>query len=251
MLVRVVLAFVSCPTRVSLFRQITILDNVLLCKAIHPDKSCKGNSLTSAAFLFRQIQSSILSVDPQASEHPADWRIVVEEYLKMFGSTSFRTQGLFYLAEINGIIQFKCWEMFGSPPTTLHPSTARSLLSVKSAGDRQETKKVVLQYVQNNTKGMIHWPEKKRGSGLSDDCFDMADAYILARASYVQNLIDEVNRKLVADKDHWAQSPFFCEYLKANLVHFIRKYGTAMEYRSFETIPKELADVELFEFANF
>ena len=179
-------------------------------------------------------------MDPQASEHPADWRIVVEEYLKMFGSTSFRTQGLFYLAEINGIIQFKCWEMFGSPPTTLHPSTARSL-----------TKKVVLQYVQNNTKGMIHWPEKKRGSGLSDDCFDMADAYILARASYVQNLIDEVNRKLVADKDHWAQSPFFCEYLKANLVHFIRKYGTAMEYRSFETIPKELADVELFEFANF
>ena len=169
----------------------------------------------------------------------------MEEYLKMFGSTSFRTQGLFYLAEINGIIQFKCWEMFGSPPITLHPSTARSLLAVKSAGDRQETKKAVLQFVQSQTQDMIQWPQKKRGSGLSDDCFDMADAYILARASVVQDVIDEVNRKLIADKTHWMQSPFFCEYVKANLAHFIRKYAAAEEYRSFETIPKELAAVKV------
>ena len=168
----------------------------------------------------------------------------------MFGSTSFRTQGLFYLAEINGIVQFKCWEMFGSPPITLHPSTARSLLSIKSTGDRQETKRIVLQYVQYKTENMIQWPEKKRGSGLSDECFDMADAYILARASYVQNMIDEVNLKLVADKDNWRQSPFFCEYMKANLVHFIRKYATAEEYRSFETIPKELATVSLWILCN-
>ena len=59
---------------------------------------------------------------------PTDWDIVIEKYLQMFGASTFRTQSLFYLAEINGIIQYKCWEEMHTFPRTFHPSTARYYL---------------------------------------------------------------------------------------------------------------------------
>ena len=176
-------------------------------------------------------------------ECTSQWNIVIEEYLKMFGTSSFRTQGLFLLAEINGIIQFKCWEMFGSPPLIIHPSTARSLLSVESTGNRHDTKNEVLKFAQREAQNSIQWPEKKRGSGLSDDCYDMADAYVVARAGIIQHTTQAILRLQNVQADRWMLSPFVCEFVKANIAHFVRKYIDDDRFRTLESIPQDVIQV--------
>ena len=99
------------------------VEHVIAYKAIHPDASCKGNSILSASQIYQSIQSTMKSIDGKIQLE--NWNIVIEKYLQMFGTASFRTQSLFYLAEINGIIQYKCWEDIHSMPMTIHPSTAR------------------------------------------------------------------------------------------------------------------------------
>lgn len=114
-----------------LFFQFLFVDNVLTYDAIHPPSECKSNSILSASFIFDAIQHRMKHVDPELTM--SEWNIVIEKYLQMFGTSSFRTQSLFYLAEINGIIQYKCWETMKSFPLTIHPSTARffSSFSIK------------------------------------------------------------------------------------------------------------------------
>ena len=99
------------------------VEHVIAYKAIHPDASCKGNSILSASQIYQSIQSTMKSIDGKIQ--PENWNIIIEKYLQMFGTASFRTQSLFYLAEINSIIQYKCWEDIHSMPMTIHPSTAR------------------------------------------------------------------------------------------------------------------------------
>ena len=108
---------------VLLFYSFDFVERVIVSRAIHPPSECKGNSLLSAASIFKTIKTEMSRIDTQLDPH--DWNIVIEKYLQMFGAATFRTQSLFYLAEINGIIQYKCWEDFNILPQTFHPSTAR------------------------------------------------------------------------------------------------------------------------------
>ena len=102
----------------------TVVD-VLRCKAIRPGTQCKGSSILSSSYIFSHFLSDVRELDPEFQNHPSQWHVAIEKYLQMFNAASFRTQGLFYLAEINGVIQYKCWESFQAPPLLLHPSTAR------------------------------------------------------------------------------------------------------------------------------
>lgn len=108
--------------------------DVLCCKAIRPTAACKGSSILSSSYIFSHFLSNIREVDPAFQNNPSQWHIAIEKYLQMFNATTFRTQGLFYLAEINGVIQYKCWESFHVPPLLLHPSTARYTSSVSNIG---------------------------------------------------------------------------------------------------------------------
>lgn len=103
--------------------------DVLCCKAIRPDSHCKSNSILSSSFIYSHFLSEVGAVDAAYAANPSQWVVSIEKYLQMFNAASFRTQGLFYLAEINGVIQYKCWETFRSPPLLFHPSTARCILS--------------------------------------------------------------------------------------------------------------------------
>ena len=98
---------------------VSSLVDVLCCKAIRPTAQCKGSSI------FSHFLSEVRKHDPAFQSNPSRWHVTIEKYLQMFNATSFRTQGLFYLAEINGVMQYKCWESFQAPPLLLHPSTAR------------------------------------------------------------------------------------------------------------------------------
>ena len=164
----------------------------------------------------------------------------------MFGASSFRTQGLFYLAEINGIIQYKLWESTGVIPTSVHPSSARSTLSIKSAGSRDATKEAVLSYVQRVAGSSIDWPRKKRAAGLADECFDMADAFVLARYGFIQ---DKAKSLLAFSgvsgdgKQSLSNSTLFADYVKVQIAHHIRKYCEDATAQSLETLTSDFLDV--------
>ena len=104
---------------------VSSLVDVLCCKAIRPTAQCKGSSILSSSYIFSHFLSEVRKHDPAFQSNPSRWHVTIEKYLQMFNATSFRTQGLFYLAGINGVMQYKCWESFQAPPLLLHPSTAR------------------------------------------------------------------------------------------------------------------------------
>ena len=196
----------------------------------------------SASVISHSIDQVMHSID----NDPQHWNVTVEKYLQMFGASSFRTQGLFYLAEINGIVQYKLWESTSVVPTSVHPSSARSLLSIKSAGSREATKEAVLSYVQKVTGSSIEWPRKKRTGGLADECFDMADAYVLARYGFIQDKA----KSLLAfsgisgdEKQSLLNSALFADYVKVQIAHHIRKYCEDETTQSLETLTSEFINV--------
>lgn len=219
-----------------------LVGNIVACHAIKPDSSCKGNSILSAAAIVRSIRETVASID----DNPTHWNITVEKYLQMFGASSFRTQGLFYLAEINGIVQYKLWENTGVAPASVHPSTARSTLSIKSAGNRDDTKDVVLAYAQKAVGSSIHWPRKKRSDGLADECFDMADAFVLARYGLIQDKVRSllalasISPDLQSSIQH---STLFADFVKVHFAHHLRKYSQDDQTISLASLSPEFLEV--------
>ena len=212
---------------------------VLACKAMKPDHSCKGNSILSASTILQSIQSTIDQIDPDSNQ----WNVVIEKYLQMFGSNTFRTQSLFYLAEINGIIQFRIWERLGRQPICVHPSTARSVLSLKSAGNREDTKEAVFAYVREKVGDQIQWPQKKRSSGFADECYDMADAFVLAQFGRIQDRVQSLRSFAGITNDvseTLLQSPLFLSFFKTNLAHHLRKYYLDDSMLSLKGVPEEM-----------
>lgn len=175
-----------------------------------------------------------------------NWNIVEEKYLQNFGNSNFRTQGLFYLAEINGILQYKLWELTGTAPLCVHPSTARSLLSLKPTENRADTKAEVLRYVQQVTGTEISWPKKRRNEGFAEECYDMADAYVLARYALVrdhakQMLLDaEISDDL---RKSLHESSLFLDFVKIHIAHFAQKYCVDAKMDHLDTIPLPLLEV--------
>lgn len=121
----------------------------------------------------------------------------------------------------------------------------RSLLNIKSAGSREETKKAVFEFVRKQCSE-IQWPTKKRSEGYSDDCFDIADAYVLANAGYIENCVDsifEFYHVQEAIQDSISKSPLLVDFVKTHIVHFIKKYEKDERLQTIDTLPKEIIEV--------
>lgn len=119
-------------------------------------------------------------------------------------------------------------------------------MNIQSAGSREETKKVVLAHVQKETGDQIEWPQKKRVSALSDDCFDIADAYVLAKAGCIENCVDSIldyYQVNTAMNDKISTSSVFSDFIKINLVHFIKKYANDDSIQSIDSLPLALQTV--------
>ncbi|KAM7453930.1 hypothetical protein BLSTO_05318 [Blastocystis sp. subtype 1] len=210
---------------------VSSLVDVLCCKAIRPTAQCKGSSILSSSYIFSHFLSEVRKHDPAFQSNPSRWHVTIEKYLQMFNATSFRTQGLFYLAEINGVMQYKCWESFQAPPLLLHPSTARALVGLKSAGSREETKKVVFEYVKKEVGEAFSWPLKRNKNGYADECYDMADSYVIARAAVIEDCVDAIWedwRMEEAIHKSLCLSPVFSDFCKVNLAYHLRKHMSEM-----------------------
>lgn len=98
----------------------------------------------------------------------------------------FRTKGLFDLASVNGMVTFAAVQAFGGTPVHLHPTAARGFFSLSKPKDGSaHVKHVVADWAidQLNLPADYPWVRRPRSGKLDESCYDMTDAYLLARAA--------------------------------------------------------------------
>ena len=88
-----------------------------------------GSTLEAAAHVESRLADLKSEVDGEADQHfrtpvpPLDanhgpssgaipWHVAIEDFLKAFGRGTFHTQGLFKLAQLNGIVAYQCNNIF-------------------------------------------------------------------------------------------------------------------------------------------
>ena len=127
------------------------------------------------------------------------WLIGAEDYAKRW--TGGRNN-LFALAEANVTTTLVCRQEFGSAPLAVHPHTARAQVGVPTAAAAAATaaaeadaadepalstaesphvKERVLGFVSNCMPPDFQWPMAPRAGALHPSCYDVADAYVIAR----------------------------------------------------------------------
>jgi hypothetical protein len=118
---------------------------------------------------------------------PSDGKIkvFVEEPVKMFQSNASMAQTITKLQRFNAVCCYLVYSILETKPSLIMATSARKQagLKVPRGGN---TKKIVLQHVQQ--LGIIpedRWGVKKTGNP-KDWCFDQADAYIVALAGSKQ-----------------------------------------------------------------
>jgi len=120
-------------------------------------------------------------------------KIYVEQNMQAFRPGFSSAKTLMTLAQFNGIIRWICHDEFNWPVEAINVNTARKVNGIKKKkGDN--TKKIIHEWVTNDLKSNSHefaWPFKTLKSGpnrgtvrLDESSFDMADAYVIVKASF-------------------------------------------------------------------
>ena len=122
--------------------------------------------------------------------------IYIEQNLQAFRSGFSSAKTIDKLARFNGIISYISHEVFKIDPVFLNVNSARkslgiSLIRKKDGGS--PTKEQVLKWVTGEILDQDYsWPKKTLKSGprkgleiLIPECYDMADAYVMARAGQI------------------------------------------------------------------
>lgn len=140
--------------------------------------------------LFDRADRLVTEMRAVLSEAEDPVEIVIEEPLLRFAKGMSSASTLLTLNRYNGMVTYACWNALGIRPTHLNVIFARRRLGIKKEkGDN--VKEVVMRWVSENERGYV-WPTrvvtrgKKRGLTIFEDsCFDVADAYVMARAHHV------------------------------------------------------------------
>ena len=122
--------------------------------------------------------------------------VFIEENLQTFKTGLSSAKTLATLARFNGIVSYLCEEVFGCEPNFLNVNNARRQVGMKiirkSKGGKP-TKEQVMDWVHIDILERSHtnyqWKEKvlksgpRKGTAILDPvCYDMADAYVIARS---------------------------------------------------------------------
>jgi len=118
--------------------------------------------------------------------------IFIEENLQVFRSGFSSAKTLVTLARFNGVVSFLSWETFNLDPQFMNVNAARKSVGLKIIRKSQggdPTKTQVYNWVDSQLEPGYQWPMKtlkggpKRGEVRLDPVsYDMADAYVVARA---------------------------------------------------------------------
>lgn len=117
-------------------------------------------------------------------------QIYIEEPVKMYGASTAHVISL--LQRFNGMVSATLAIDHGINPVLINALHARSVVGLKVPRGikKVEGKKAILQHVRDT--GLVsenNWQYKKTGQP-QDHCFDMADAFVIAYAGY----LNESNR---------------------------------------------------------
>jgi len=120
-------------------------------------------------------------------------KVVIEENLQAFRPGLSSAKTIVSLARFNGICSYITSEVFGFDPEFVNVNSARKLVGFKKdRKDKKNTKEQVLDFVRA-LEPSIEWPTKVMKSGprrgnvvLINECYDMADAYIVAASAHLR-----------------------------------------------------------------
>jgi hypothetical protein len=111
-------------------------------------------------------------------------KICIEENLQAFRPGLSSAKTINTLARFNGAASLIAYEVCNNlKPTFLNATSARSKLGIKL--DRKSdvsTKQQIFEFIKPQVN--IEWPKTKTGN-VQTSCYDMADAYVLARAGWL------------------------------------------------------------------
>ena len=123
--------------------------------------------------------------------------IAIEENLQSFRSGFSSAQTLSSLAKFNGIVAYLCEDLFETPPQFFNVNAARKSVGLKIISKKKggaDTKIQVLDWASKELSDYL-WPTKTLKSGprknqvvVEPGCYDMADAYVIARAAKLEHI---------------------------------------------------------------
>jgi Holliday junction resolvasome RuvABC endonuclease subunit len=124
-------------------------------------------------------------------KHPYN-KVVVEENLQAFRPGLSSAKTLMTLAQFNGVVRWICHSDLDSHVESINVNTARKSVGLKiDRKSKKKTKDQVLEWVTDQEKS-ITWPKKVLKSGpnkgntrLLEQCFDMADAYVIGKSYFL------------------------------------------------------------------
>ena len=144
----------------------------------------KGKSLVEKAAIFEKNLSII--ADLRNITH-----VFIEAPLQRFSPGRSSAGTLVKLASFNGVTQFVCYQKLGISPELLNVTSARKSIGIQTQTQKKAgipVKEQVFGWVENKLQTIV-WPEKVLKSGPRKgqsirlpECFDMADAYVIAMA---------------------------------------------------------------------
>ncbi len=117
--------------------------------------------------------------------------IAVEENLQAFRPGFSSAATLMKLAQFNGVVQWIAYEIFNLSPEPINVNRARKIVGLKiNRKSEKTTKEQVAQWVLQDSDN-ISFPVREvtrgRNKGqcvITNESYDMADAYVIAKASY-------------------------------------------------------------------
>ena len=107
--------------------------------------------------------------------------VAIEEPLVMFKEGFSRAQVLSMLSQFNGMSQFLTFLLYNTEPVMYNVSTARKLSFPDLKFPRGSKRKELVQERVAKEYPEIDFPLKRTGK-LKDECYDMCDAVVIARA---------------------------------------------------------------------
>ena len=130
--------------------------------------------------------------DDVAAAAPTVWCVGIEDFMKTFATGRFQTRSLFAMAQLNGVVAFECMHMFGARGTTgeeppreplqVHPTRARTAYGLRKSGAQPDVKAAVYDFAIASEPRLAHASAlHKRSGALSDENFDVTDAWLIAR----------------------------------------------------------------------
>lgn len=123
--------------------------------------------------------------------------IAVEDYLTSFARGRSSSKTLFKLAKFNGIIQWICYNDLDLTAFPINVNNARKINNIVVLSKKkttENTKDQVLRQVKAIVGDRFDFPKKilksgpRKGQQVNEkSSYDMADAFVIARAKWIEN----------------------------------------------------------------